>query len=167
VKTPALFLDRDGVINRDVGYAFTPEQIEWMPDVFTAVRVANQAGFFVFVVTNQSGVARGLYSEKNVRDLHEWMGHELKKQGAEVKEFSYCPHHPSEGQGAHKTECACRKPKPGMITALCEAYTIDLARSFLIGDMATDIAAAEAAGIRGCLFTGDNLLGLVQDGVRG
>ena len=90
---PAIFFDRDGVLNRDVGYPHRPNQIEWSPGVFEAVRRANQAGWLVFVVTNQSGVARGLYDEAAVEQLHAWMDGEFAAHGARIDAWSYCPHH--------------------------------------------------------------------------
>lgn len=163
---PVLFLDRDGVINKDIGYAFRPEQIEWVRDVFVAIRDANQAGYGVVVVTNQSGVARGLYAESDVENLHRWMADEAKKQGAVIDAFYYCPHHPKEGQAAYVQDCMCRKPKPGMLQKAIAAYDADLSRSFLVGDKETDMEAAKAAGIVGHLFTGGSVNGSLAAFIR-
>ena len=160
---PAIFFDRDGVLNRDVGYPHRPNQIEWSPGVFEAVRRANQAGWLVFVVTNQSGVARGLYDEAAVEQLHAWMDGEFAAHGARIDAWSYCPHHPTEGVGAYRRDCACRKPSPGMLYDLMERFPVDRARSVLIGDKASDLEAAEGAGVRGVLYTGGDLDRLVAE----
>jgi D-glycero-D-manno-heptose 1,7-bisphosphate phosphatase len=167
MSRPALFLDRDGVINRDVGYAFQPDQIVWMPEIDEAINLAKHAGYFVFVVTNQSGVARGLYTEKDVIALHDWMQTKLADRGAVIDEMAYCPHHPTDGEGIYTMDCPCRKPKPGMIKDFFERHSIDTPRSFLIGDKEIDIMAAQAAGIRGYLFRGGSLLDLVREGIAG
>lgn len=158
----ALFLDRDGIINRDIGYPYKPEQIEWMPDIANAIKAANKAGYKVLVVTNQAGIARGYYGEKELLALHEWMRAELAKQGAVIDDFAFCPHHPTEGKGAYKTECRCRKPQPGMILDFMEKYGIDKKGSFLIGDKQSDVDAATAAGIDGYLYTNQNIVELVK-----
>ena len=154
---PALFLDRDGVLNRDLGYPHLPEQIEWTPGVFEAVARANRAGWLVFVVTNQSGVARGLFDEAAVMRLHAWMDGEFARHGARIDAWSYCPHHPTEGVGRYRRDCACRKPSSGMLYDLMERFPIDRDRSVLIGDKASDLEAAAGAGVRGVLFEGGDL----------
>lgn len=154
---PAAFLDRDGVLNQDTGYPHRPDQIVWTTGAAAAVRRLNEAGFLVFVVTNQSGVARDLYPESAVTDLHRWMGAELARQGARVDDWRYCPHHPDAGLPAYRICCACRKPGAGMLTDLMGCWPVDRRRSFLIGDRDSDLRAAEAAGIAGHLFTGGDL----------
>ena len=161
----AVFFDRDGVLNRDVGYAHRPEQIEWIPGVAEAVAAVNASGRLAFVVTNQSGVARGLYDEADVEALHRWMADELAAQGARIDAFAYCPHHPQGTVAAYARACDCRKPAPGMLDALILEYDVDRARSFLVGDNPTDLAAATAAGVAGHLFEGDDLPGLVATGL--
>jgi D-glycero-D-manno-heptose 1,7-bisphosphate phosphatase len=158
----AVFLDRDGVLNADTDYPYLPQHITWIPGAFDAVRLANIAGYKVFVITNQSGVARGLYTERHVQDLHKWMAAQFRQHNARIDDFAYCPHHPTEGQGAYKEECDCRKPKPGMIKELMARHNIGPVHSFMIGDKESDVQAAEAAGIQGHLFNGENLADMVK-----
>jgi D-glycero-D-manno-heptose 1,7-bisphosphate phosphatase len=153
----AVFLDRDGVLNKDTDYPYLPEHIEWVPGAFEAVKAANDAGYKVFVVTNQSGVARGLYGEEDVKSLHRWMTEQCAAHGAVIDEFIYCPHHPREGKGAYLTECNCRKPKPGMIKNLIEKHELNAAACLLVGDRDSDMQAAAAAGVKGHLFPGGDL----------
>jgi D-glycero-D-manno-heptose 1,7-bisphosphate phosphatase len=154
---PAVFFDRDGVLNRDTGYVHRPEQFEWIDGAKDAVKACNQHGAFVFVVTNQSGVARGLYEEAEVVALHAWMSDELAAVGARVDAFEFCPHLIDGSVPHYRRDCRRRKPQPGMILDLLDRWPVDRARSMLIGDKASDIAAAEAAGITGVLFAGGNL----------
>lgn len=154
---PAVFFDRDGVLNEDEGYAFEPNKIRWIEGAPEAIRAANRAGYFVFVVTNQSGVARGLYEERHVQALHQWMSDELAKTGAQIDAFEYCPHHPEGTVAPYRRICTCRKPEPGMINALLRRFPVDLKGSFLIGDKQSDLQAARAAGLAAHLFRGPNL----------
>lgn len=153
----AVFLDRDGVLNRDVGYAHKPPQIEWVLGAKTLVKRLNDAGYLVFVVTNQAGIARGLYAAEDVETLHQWMQDELRKSGAHIDAFYYCPHHPD-----FTGPCTCRKPEPGMITRALAEWPVDLAGSFLIGDKPTDIEAARRAGITAYLFETGNVADFAQ-----
>ena len=153
----AAFLDRDGVLNHDAGFTHRPEQIRWIDGAADAVAMLNQKGFWVFVVTNQSGIARGLYGEDDVQTLHAWMNAQLAQRGARIDAFAYCPHF-AEGEVAqYRKACACRKPAPGMLLDLMAAWPVRRDKSFLIGDRDTDIAAAHAAGVPGYLFGGGNL----------
>ena len=149
----AVFFDRDGVLNEDIGYAHRPDQLRWMPGAREAVKRANDAGLFTFVVTNQAGVARGLYDEAAIGAFHQAMQADLWAIGAHMDGFEYCPHHPDFGRdGTAPVDCRRRKPGPGMILDLMARWTIDPARSLLIGDRETDLAAASAAGIAGHLY---------------
>jgi D-glycero-D-manno-heptose 1,7-bisphosphate phosphatase len=163
-RRPAAFLDRDGVLNVDRGWTHRPDQLEWVAGAHEAVRLLNEAGFYVFVVTNQSGVARGFYDEAAVKALHAHMQQELEAQGARVDAFYYCPHHPEGSVREFAIACLCRKPGIGMLEQASREWPIDRARSFMIGDRDHDIAAADAFNIRGVKF--DALEGSLVDVVR-
>ncbi|MGY3119653.1 D-glycero-D-manno-heptose 1,7-bisphosphate phosphatase [Bradyrhizobium sp. S3.14.4] len=122
-----------------------------------AVKAVNEAGYFAFVVTNQSGIARGFYEECHVRSLHEWMSNELASVGAQIDAFEFCPHHPDAQIARYRVLCSCRKPQPGMINALLKRYPVSVSDSFMIGDKQSDLDAAKAAGIQAYLFDGANL----------
>ncbi|WP_448046358.1 D-glycero-alpha-D-manno-heptose-1,7-bisphosphate 7-phosphatase [Bradyrhizobium liaoningense] len=154
---PAVFFDRDGVLNEDDGYVFDPDKIRWVEGAQQAIKAVNDVGYFAFVVTNQSGIARGFYEERHVRNLHEWMSRKLASAGAHIDAFEFCPHHPDGSIERYRVLCSCRKPQPGMIRALLERYPVDTDASFMIGDKQSDLASARAAGIAGYLFDGSNL----------
>ena len=151
-KRPAAFLDRDGVLNVDHGYAYRIDQLEWIAGAPEAVRLLNEAGYIVIVVTNQSGVARGYYDEDAVKRFHAHMQDSLLAQGAHIDAFYYCPHHPEGTVKQFAVQCGCRKPSPGMLEQAARDWPIDLTRSFLIGDKDDDMAAATAFNIRGIKF---------------
>lgn len=159
---PALFFDRDGVLNRDDGYTHRPDQFEWMPGAREAIRLCNDQGRLVFVVTNQAGVAKGFYDEATVQTLHRWMNEELATVGAHVDAFEYCPHHPDGTISDYSNVCRRRKPEPGMIEDLLKAWPVDKSCSLLIGDKPSDVEAAAAAGIAGHLFAGGDLLSFLK-----
>lgn len=162
VTRPAVFLDRDGVLNEDLGYVHRPDQFRWVEGAQEAVRWLNDEGYYVFVVTNQAGVARGYYDEETITRLHAWMRDELQPAGAHIDAFEYCPYHPEGVVEHYRRESTSRKPGPGMLTKLMSEWPVDLAGSLLIGDRETDIQAAAAAGIPGHLFDGGNLLSFVR-----
>lgn len=149
---PALFLDRDGVVNVDHGYVGSVDRFEWMTGAVETIRAANDAGCFVFIVTNQAGVARGYYDEKSVKAVHAHMQNELRLRGAHIDDFRYCPYHPDGSVPEFSRPSDNRKPKPGMLLDLLEHWPIDVEKSFLIGDQLSDIEAAENAGVKGYLF---------------
>jgi D-glycero-D-manno-heptose 1,7-bisphosphate phosphatase len=163
-KRPAAFLDRDGVLNVDHGYAHRPDQLEWVAGAPQAVRLLNEAGFAVIVVTNQSGVARGLYGEAAIRQLHAHMQDVLSAHGARIDAFYYCPHHPQGTVKEFAVDCSCRKPGIGMLEQAAREWPINISRSFLIGDRDADMAAAAAFKIRGVKF--DATADLLSDVVR-
>lgn len=143
----AVFLDRDGTINVEKKYLYQIAEFEFIPGVVEAVRMLNEAGFLVVVVTNQSGVARGYYTEDDVENLHRHVADELDKSGAWIDAWLYCPHHP-DGRGSYSLPCSCRKPLPGMLKEAARLYDIDLAASVMIGDKLADVSAGLAAGCR-------------------
>jgi len=137
----AVFLDRDGTINVEKNHIYKVEDWEWMPDSIKAIKALNQKGFLVFVITNQSGVARGLYSESHVVTLHEFVNKELERHGAKIDEFYYCPHHPD-----FTGECDCRKPKTRMVMKAQEKYNLNLKKSYVIGDKLCDMKTGISIG---------------------
>jgi D-glycero-D-manno-heptose 1,7-bisphosphate phosphatase len=146
-RRPAVFLDRDGTLNHDSGYVYRVADFHWLPGAVNAVRALNERGYYVFIVTNQSGVARGLYDEAAIRDLHDWMNGELRAAGARIDDFRYCPHHPEASVAAYRAVCSCRKPAAGMLLDLMEAWPVIRDGSIMIGDRESDAAAGTAAGI--------------------
>ena len=148
---PAVFLDRDGTMLHDPGYLSRIEDLRWFPWTMDAVRVLNRAGFLVFVITNQGGIALGLFDDAFVGAVHDRMRADLAAAGARVDGWFYCPHHPRGEIAALRIDCDCRKPRPGMIRKAQERFDIDLARSFVVGDKATDPALAAGVGARGVL----------------
>ncbi len=157
VLKPALFLDRDGVINRDKGYVSKIENFEWIQGASSCIRTFKSRGWFVFIVTNQSGIARGLYTEEDMQVLHKWMLSALAEDGAEIDRIYHCPYHAEGEIAAYRKDSFDRKPKPGMLLQAMADFPVQREASFLIGDKDTDIQAAHAAGIGGFLFKGDNL----------
>jgi len=146
----AVFLDRDGTINLEKEYLYRIEDFEFVSGAEEAIRLLNDSGYFVVVVTNQSGVARGYYTEEDVEKLHREVSVRLAAKGAHVDAWYYCPHHPA-GKGSYALPCRCRKPLPGMLLTAADRYGINLEESVMIGDKRIDIEAGLAAGCRSIL----------------
>lgn len=162
-RRPALFLDRDGILNYDDGYVGSQDRFRWMPGVKEAIRYANEMGYFVFVVTNQSGVARGYYTAQDVVGLFDWMQTELRQAGGHIDDWRYCPYHPDGVVEGLSIVHPWRKPQPGMLLDLMAHWDVDAARSLMVGDQVSDVAAAAAAGVQGVLFSGQSLYAFVRE----
>ena len=147
----AVFLDRDGTINEEVGHLDSLDKLKIFPAAFDAVRMINEAGMKVVVVTNQSGVARGLFDEAFVLQVHEILQTRFRERGAFIDRFYYCPHHPTEGFGRYRVSCGCRKPSPGMLIRASGELHIDLPSSYVVGDSARDMGLADRTGATGVL----------------
>ena len=153
----AAFLDRDGVINIDYGYVSNIQNFEFKEGIFELLKLLQEKGYKLFIVTNQSGIARGYYTETDFHNLMEYMINELKKRNIEITDYAYCPHHPDI-----TGECECRKPNPGMILNLAKKYNIDLANSIMIGDKQSDIKAGENAGIKKNYLVKESLFDIIK-----
>jgi len=162
LRRSALFLDRDGVVNVDHGYIGSRERFEWTAGALEAISAATGAGWHVFVVTNQSGVARGYYDEAAVHTLHAWMVSEVRQFGGTIDDIRYCPYHEQATVAAYRRASDWRKPAPGMLLDLMRAWELEPERCILIGDQETDMAAARAAGMKGRRFAGGNLADFVR-----
>ena len=159
----AIFFDRDGVLNEEVGYLWEIERFHWIDGAREAIKLCNDHGFLTVVVTNQGGIAKGLYTPLDVDKLHQRMQNDLAELDAHIDAFYYCPHHPDGIIESLKGDCTCRKPKPGMILHACKNFDIDPAQSILFGDSLRDIEAAAAAKLRaGIFFSGGNLRDAVK-----
>ncbi|MGD8376623.1 MAG: HAD family hydrolase [Acidobacteriota bacterium] len=141
-----VFMDRDGTVSQEVGYMVHLDRYALLPRSVAAIRRINAAGMGAFVATNQSGVARGLFSEDLVRAVHRRLEEWLAEGGARLDGIYYCPHHPREGEGPWSIGCDCRKPRPGMLRRAAAEHDIDLSRSYMIGDTGRDLGAGAAAG---------------------
>ncbi len=144
----ALFLDRDGVINIDHGYLYQAEQFEFIDGVFEACKQFQQAGYEIVVVTNQSGIGRGYYTEKDFHELTKWMLAEFAKQDIQILDVMFCPHHPEKALPQYLQDCDCRKPAPGMLLEAISKHQIDPKMSIMVGDKSSDLEAAINADVK-------------------
>lgn len=164
ISRPALFLDRDGVLNEDKGYVHRWDDFDWVTGAREAVAAFNRAGWLVIVVTNQSGIGRGYYAEEDMQALHARMNAELAEAGARVDAIYFCPEHPEAPVERYRhPDPPNRKPNPGMILQALADWPIDRERSILVGDKTSDMEAATRAGIRGLLFKGGDLRRFLAD----
>ena len=147
----AIFMDRDGTVSDEVGYINHIDRYRLLPRSADAIRRINAAGFLAFVITNQSGVARGLFDEALLHEVHARLRGWLEQEGARLDGIYYCPHHPKEGTAPWRQECECRKPRPGLILKAAREHDVDLSSSYMIGDTVLDIEAARNAGMTGVL----------------
>ena len=145
---PALFLDRDGVINVEKDFLYRPEEFVLITGIASLVRTANRLGYLTCVITNQSGIGRGLYTEEDFNVLMTHIRAELRQDGARLDAVYFSPYHPKYGLGKYRRDTDCRKPSPGMLLRAAKEHHLDLARSFLVGDRCSDLLAGGAAGIR-------------------
>ncbi|WP_419827789.1 HAD family hydrolase [Sphingomonas sp.] len=151
IGRPALFLDRDGVINVDTGYPHRPEELAFTSTAIDGVRLANEAGCLVIVATNQSGVSRGLFGLEAVDRFHDAIRARMAAAGARIDAIYSCPYHPDGTVAAFRADHEDRKPRPGMLLRAMREWPIDRARSLMVGDKPSDLAAAEAAGVAAIL----------------
>ncbi len=152
VVRKAAFIDRDGVINRERNYLFRICDFEFLPGAVRGLRQLSEQGYLLAVVTNQSGIARGLYTEQQYRLLTEHMVEELARQGVALAALRHCPHLPDAAVAAYRLQCACRKPGPGMVLDIARQLNVNLAASILVGDKLSDVQAGRAAGVARCFL---------------
>lgn len=147
MKNKALFLDRDGTINIDYGYVYRYEDFHFIDGVFELVATAKDLGYLVIIVTNQSGIGRGYYTESDFYILMDWVRSQFERQGGSIDAVYFCPDHPDYGKGIYRRDTIMRKPRPGMLLKAAQDWNIDLSQSILVGDSETDIKAGQLAGV--------------------
>ena len=165
-KAPAIFLDRDGTLIRDVEYLYRQEQVEILPRVAEAIRLLRGQGFLLVVVTNQSAVARGRLTEEELGRIHDALNARLAKDGARLDGIYYCPHHPTEGVGPYHAECDCRKPKTGMIVKAVADLGLNPSSSYVVGDQTSDMELADRIGAKGVRIARELVDGGVSPGSK-
>lgn len=144
MSKPAIFIDRDGTLNLEKNYLHRWQDWEWIPGAVEAIKRFNAAGYLVIVISNQAGVARGMYSESDIDALHRQVDADLQYQGGRIDAYYYCPHHPEHGA---VRDCECRKPEPGMLLQAADEHQLDLAHSYMIGDKVSDVEAGLNADV--------------------
>ena len=165
-KNKAFFFDRDGVLNHDKGYVYQIKSFKWTSGAKAAISFLKRLNFKVIVVTNQSGIGRGLYKIKDMKLLHQYMQKELKKLNANIDEFYFCPHHPKYGKGKFLKKCRCRKPNNELFLKAIKKYNIDVKQSFMIGDQITDKNAASKSKIKFFYKKKNSLLKQIKEIIR-
>lgn len=153
----ALFLDRDGVINQDLGYISKIDDFIFNNEIFPLLEKAKNKDYLIIIVTNQSGISRGFFSEDEFNKVDRWMKKKFKEKKIIIDKTYYCPHHPTEGKKPYRLSCNCRKPKPGMFLQAKNEFNINMKDSFMIGDKESDLIAAESSGIENNFLLCDNL----------
>lgn len=159
----AVLFDRDGTLNVDVNYLYKREDFRWLPEVPEALAWLQQQGYDIYVITNQSGIARGYFQLQDMLDLHQYMNSELKSFGVQIKKFYYCPHLKDGSVKEYAVECQCRKPKPGLVLQCLRENNLLPENCFMVGDKPRDVECAEAAGVKGYLYEGGSMLEFVKD----
>lgn len=160
---PAAFLDRDGTINIDKGYVFRSEDFEWNFEAPEAIKFLNENGYHVFIITNQSGISRGFYSEKDVESLHDFINKELNKKSAHIDDFFYSPFHPDFSIRKYENYAHLRKPDTGMLELANKKWEIDKNSSFMVGDKEIDVECGKRFGIKSFLYESGSLLKFIQE----
>ncbi|MGM9571665.1 MAG: D-glycero-alpha-D-manno-heptose-1,7-bisphosphate 7-phosphatase [bacterium] len=150
----AVFLDRDGTIIEDPGYLSRPEQVRFLPGAIKGLKKMQEAGYLLVIITNQSGIARGYFTEDDLKKVHDYLTEQLARQGIDLAGIYYCPHHPEKGYPPYVKKCRCRKPGSALLERAAEELKINLAASWMIGDKASDILAGKRAGCRTVLIAG-------------
>ena len=160
--TPAIFLDRDNTLTIDKGYSYEIKKFQWVTGAAEALSAFRKAGIPVFIVTNQGGIGREFFSVKDMHLFHQYLNKMAQSVGGAIQDIAYCPHHPLAVKDALKTPCRCRKPEPGLLFDLADKWQIDLGRSVMVGDRASDVEAGQRAGCHSYLFDGKDLHHLAQ-----
>ena len=159
---PAIFLDRDNTLTIDEGYNSEIEKFQWVTGAPLALKAFHDAGIPVFIVTNQGGIGRGLFTIKDMEMFHHHLQRMAQSIGGEIKDIAFCPHHPLAVTQQLKTPCRCRKPEPGLLFDLAEKWQLDLSRSVMVGDRISDVEAGQRAGCQSYLFNTEDLFYLAQ-----
>ena len=162
-KITAVFLDRDSTLNVDQGYTYKTEHFAWMPGAPEALTLFHRHGIACFIVTNQGGIGKGLYSEADMAIFNDYLCHEAQRAGGQITDIAFCTSHPDATSAELRAPSPRRKPAPGMILELAEKWNVDLAASVMIGDRDSDVVAGQAAGCHAYLFDGNDLAALARD----
>lgn len=158
MKRKAVFLDRDGTINVDKNYLYKIDEFEYLPGVKDGLKILQEEGYLLVIVTNQSGIARGYYSEEDYLKLNEWMLKDMEQSGIHITDSFYCPHHPEALIEKYRCECNCRKPQLGLYLEAMKKYKIDFEQSYVIGDKLRDLELCKQYGTRGYLVYAENAI---------